>query len=56
MDAILRVGHLVMDLRTGRLAEDEAESKLVKLADRFGICLSNMVRVPLFTPGTTPWR
>jgi hypothetical protein len=52
MDAILRVGKLVMDLRTGRLAEDDGEPKLVKLVDRFSICLSNLVRTP---PPPSPW-
>lgn len=44
MDVILRVGTLVMDLRSGRLVEHDGELKLVKLVDRFGICLSNLVR------------
>lgn len=50
MDAILRVGKLVVDLRTGRLAEDDGEPKLVKLVDRFGTCLNNLVRSPTSRP------
>jgi len=43
MDTILRVGKLVMDLRTGRLAENDGEPKLAKLVDRFGTCLNNLI-------------
>ena len=55
MDAILRVGKLVMDLRTGRLTEDDGEPKLVRLVDRFGICLSYLVRLLFDLQLHRPW-
>lgn len=46
MDTILRVGKLVMDLRNARLTDEAAvERKLVKLIERFEICMSNLVRL-----------
>lgn len=46
MDTILRVGKLVMDLRSGRL-KDEAhgERKLNILVERFQVCVRNLVRL-----------
>lgn len=45
MDTILRVGKLVLDLRSGRLVDQaRGERKLIRLVDRFQICLRNLVR------------
>jgi hypothetical protein len=43
LDVILRVGRVLGDAKFGRLDEENGEKKLVRLMERWEICMGNLV-------------